>query len=178
MSKAPISQDDNTLFEQEMKGVKPLRHEERITPCRPHPKRQTQTVADTSEYGFAERDFANDIAADEALFYCQTGLQHREQRRLKRGNVYIDAGLDLHGNTIAEASQRLDEFLQQGYASDFYCVHVIHGKGYRSANGRAALKSQVNSWLKDCPYVLAFCSSQARHGGTGAVYVLLRNRTK
>lgn len=37
---------------------------------------------------------------------------------------------------------------------------------------------EVNYWLRLRPEVLAFCSATRRDGGTGAVYVLLRNPAK
>jgi DNA-nicking Smr family endonuclease len=36
----------------------------------------------------------------------------------------------------------------------------------------------VNYWLRLYDQVLAFCSATRRDGGTGAVYVLLRNPNK
>jgi DNA-nicking Smr family endonuclease len=40
------------------------------------------------------------------------------------------------------------------------------------------LKCKVNYWLRLREDVLAFCSATRRDGGTGAVYVLLRNPDK
>jgi DNA-nicking Smr family endonuclease len=40
------------------------------------------------------------------------------------------------------------------------------------------LKRKVNYWLRLYEQVLAFCSANRRDGGTGAVYVLLRNPDK
>ena len=58
------------------------------------------------------------------------------------------------------------------------CAHIIHGKGYRSGERQPVLKRKVNYWLRLRPDVLAFCSATPRDGGTGAVYVLLRNPDK
>ena len=38
------------------------------------------------------------------------------------------------------------------------------------------LKNALNSWLRQIPAVLAFCSAKPQHGGTGAVYVLLSRK--
>ena len=40
------------------------------------------------------------------------------------------------------------------------------------------LKQKVNYWLRLRDEVLAFCSATRRDGGSGAVYVLLRNPRK
>jgi len=36
------------------------------------------------------------------------------------------------------------------------------------------LKELVNTWLRQHSQVLGFCSCQAKHGGAGAVYVMLK----
>ena len=38
----------------------------------------------------------------------------------------------------------------------------------------ALFKSHVNTWLRQHPQVLGFTSCQAKHGGAGAVYVMLK----
>ena len=53
---------------------------------------------------------------------------------------------------------------------------IVHGKGHSKAKGdkMAVLKGYVNQWLRELEDVQAFHSAQPQHGGTGAVYVLLR----
>lgn len=36
------------------------------------------------------------------------------------------------------------------------------------------IKSHVNTWLRQHPQVLGFSSCLAKHGGTGAVYIILK----
>ncbi|RMD71241.1 MAG: DNA mismatch repair protein MutS, partial [Gammaproteobacteria bacterium] len=55
----------------------------------------------------------------------------------------------------------------------YRCVRIVHGKGRRSAR-QPVLKQKVNGWLRARDEVLAFCSARPHHGGTGALYVLLR----
>ena len=54
------------------------------------------------------------------------------------------------------------------------CVRVMHGKSARTDSRRPMLKSHVNTWLRQHQQVLGFASCHAKHGGTGAVYVILR----
>ena len=53
---------------------------------------------------------------------------------------------------------------------------IVHGKGdSRTERERASiLKGCTDHWLRQLEVVQAFHSAQPRHGGTGAVYVLLR----
>ena len=66
--------------------------------------------------------------------------------------------------------QFIDESVGRGHT----CVRVVHGKGLGSGERGPVLKSKVNGWLRRWHEVLAFVSTRQGHGGTGAVYVLLR----
>lgn len=176
MTKKKPSDDDDALFRELMSDVKPLAAEPRITSAkaRPAPRPRHDNPSAPASLGFVEREHASDINPEEALFFARSGLQQRLLRQLKRGELRPEARLDLHGYTIAEAGTRLTTFLTDVQGAGLRCVCIIHGKGYRSAEGRPALKTQVNQWLRDTPTVLAFSSTRPRDGGMGALYVLLR----
>jgi DNA-nicking Smr family endonuclease len=53
---------------------------------------------------------------------------------------------------------------------------VIHGKGARSGPDGPVLKAGVQRWLAQWDDVLGYVSAARRHGGSGAVYVLLQRR--
>ena len=95
-------------------------------------------------------------------------------RKLARGGFAVQAEIDLHGMTIAEARPRLREFIENCSRNGRLCVRVVHGKGLGSGERGPVLKHAVNGWLKRWDAVLAFVSTRQAHGGTGAVYVLLR----
>jgi DNA-nicking Smr family endonuclease len=106
------------------------------------------------------------------------GVDKRLAERLKRGQLPIEATLDLHGLTQEDAHRRLDGFLAAASAAGRRCVLVITGKGvWREAAG--VLRESVPRWLNEAPNrgrVLALASAQPRHGGSGALYVLLKRR--
>jgi len=176
MTKKKPTGDDDNLFRRLMSDVKPLETEPRAIPtkARPAPRPRHNNPSTPANPGFVEREHASDINPEEALFFARSGLQQRLLRQLKRGELRPEARLDLHGYTIAEAGTQLTAFLTDAQNAGLRCVCIIHGKGYRSAEGRPALKTQVNQWLRDTPTVLAFSSTRPRDGGMGALYVLLR----
>jgi DNA-nicking Smr family endonuclease len=176
MPKDKPPENDKDLFRRMMAGVKPLDTEERVQPEKPRisPHHKTQTPAEDINTRFAEFAYASPVKPEESLFFARSGLQQRTLKQLKRGDMRIEARLDLHGETITEAGILLTQFLDQAQAEGCRYVIVIHGKGHRSSEGKPILKAQVNHWLRECPAVLAFCSAQPKHGGTGAVYVLLK----
>jgi DNA-nicking Smr family endonuclease len=101
-------------------------------------------------------------------------LDRRSWLRLKRGQVVIEQTLDLHGQTQDEAHRRLQLFLADAQATGCRSVLVVTGKGLETGG---TLRHMVPRWLNEEPNrarVLAFCPAQARHGGSGALYVLLR----
>jgi len=97
-------------------------------------------------------------------------------RSLRRGLLPVDARLDLHGMTAAQAQEALVEFLRTMRARNERCVLVIHGKGERHA-GSAVLRGEIAAWLsqgKAREQVAAFATAREEDGGEGAVYVALR----
>ncbi len=106
------------------------------------------------------------------------GVDRRTAERLKRGRLNIDARLDLHGLTQAEAHRALNAFIAASYEAGRRCLLVITGKGYRREDG-GVLRGKVPQWLNQSPNrgrVLAFDYAQQRDGGTGALYIMLRRQ--
>jgi DNA-nicking Smr family endonuclease len=105
-------------------------------------------------------------------------VQKRLLADLQRGHLEVELELDLHGLTAAHAERVLEEFLRDCARRGVRCALIVHGKGSRSAQRQPVLKSKVNYWLRLYEGVLAFCSATRRDGGTGALYLLLRNPQK
>ena len=104
------------------------------------------------------------------------GIDRRSAERLRRGRLSIEGRLDLHGMTQAAAVERLAEFIARAEVAGKRCVLVITGKGLASGG---VLRDQVPRWLNLAPNrarVLAFDYAQQQHGGSGALYVLLKRR--
>ncbi len=176
MPKDKPPEKDEDLFRQMMAGVKPLRVEKRVEPEKPKisPHHKTRSPEEDITSDFGEQMYVTGVNPEETLFFARAGLQQRTIKQLKRGDLPIDARLDLHGETINDAGILLTQFIEQARDEGCRCVIVIHGKGHRSAEGKPVLKAQVNHWLRESPAVLAFSSAQPKHGGAGAVYVLLK----
>jgi DNA-nicking Smr family endonuclease len=104
------------------------------------------------------------------------GLDRRTWLRLKRGQVVIEQTLDLHGRTQDEAHGALARFVVAAQGAGCRCVLVVTGKGLGSGG---TLRHMVPRWLNEGAnreHIVAFCPAQARHGGAGALYVLLRRQ--
>jgi DNA-nicking Smr family endonuclease len=111
----------------------------------------------------------------------KTPLRHFDQQtrdKLTKGRLSIDARVDLHGMTQAEAHGLLLSFLHRAHASGLRYVLVITGKG-ASFGSEGALKRAVPAWLSTPmfrPLVSGHDHAARQHGGAGALYVRLRRR--
>ena len=110
-------------------------------------------------------------------------IERRLKRELSRGRAAIDAALDLHGLTQAEAHQALRGFLRHNQARGARLVIIVTGKGGPTdafsgwPNERGVLKRLTPQWLREPDLrsvVLGFEEAGRAHGGSGALYVRLR----
>jgi DNA-nicking Smr family endonuclease len=106
------------------------------------------------------------------------GVDAKLLRRLKAGELPVEARLDLHGHARADALDALERFFESARAAGKRCLLVIHGRGAHSRDDAPVLKPLVWRWLAASPSsasaVLAFASARPGQGGDGATLVLLR----
>jgi DNA-nicking Smr family endonuclease len=139
---------------------------------KPYPKSQAINV---QEHLSGTTDFVVDqVGIEDTLSFLSPGLQHNVLKKLRKGQFGLNAEIDLHGLNSNDAKRQLLDFLHDSVEDGSRCVHIVHGKGYRSADNHPVLKNDVNVWLRQHKNVQAFCSAPAKHGGTGAVFVLLQ----
>ena len=176
-----MSDDDPDLFRRAMTGAKPLRSGERVADVKTKPKptpRARFTRADEKkalrESLEADTDAMEHDNAGSMRFH-RPSVGRRTMRNLARGRFSVQSEIDLHGMTVAEAKPRLAEFIKHCASNGCVCVRVVHGKGLGSGQRGPVLKNGVNRWLRQWDSVLAFVSARQVDGGTGAVYVLLRD---
>jgi len=112
------------------------------------------------------------------------GLDSSWERKLARASIAPDFTLDLHGHTLEQAHARLDVGLAQAKAMGARLVLLVTGKA-RPAEAadrgerRGAIRAKVLDWLAAGPHaadIAAIRQAHRRHGGDGALYVVLRRR--
>ena len=175
--------EESELFFQEVADV-PLKREKRV-PLVPgadgrdpsvEARRQAAVSAPEADRNLLSDREAEPLDAWYVLEFKRPGVQNGVYRKLRQGRYEQEARLDLHRMTVAVARRELFAFLEQCHELGLRSVLLIHGKGERKAERErsAVLKGHVNVWLQEVPMVQAYHSAQPQHGGTGAVYVLLR----
>jgi DNA-nicking Smr family endonuclease len=94
--------------------------------------------------------------------------------------VLPDRTLDLHGHTLIGAHQALESALARAVADDVRVLLVITGKPPEAGEARRGLiRASIGEWLSVSSYrsrLAAVRVAHPRHGGTGALYLILRRR--
>jgi DNA-nicking Smr family endonuclease len=102
-------------------------------------------------------------------------------RRLARGALAPDFTLDLHGHNLSTAYDLLDRRLEQAIASEARLLLLVTGKppGAERPVKRGAIRAAVGDWLAASRHsgdIAAVRNAHPRHGGAGALYIVLRRR--
>ncbi len=112
------------------------------------------------------------------------GLDSHWDRRLARNSTEPEFTLDLHGHNLEQAHRRLDTGLTQAKAMGARLVLLITGKprpvdAADRGEKRGAIRAKILDWLAAGPHatdIAAIRPAQRRHGGEGALYLVLRRR--
>lgn len=111
------------------------------------------------------------------------GLDNSWERKLAKAAVSPDFTLDLHGHTLDAAHARLDHGLTQAVAHGARLVLLVTGRPRPSddhasrGDRRGAIRAKLLDWLAAGPHasrIAAVRPAHPRHGGAGAVYIVLK----
>ena len=178
---------DSRLFQQAMKGVKPLENRERSAGRFPGKCTEVKGFREEEDLQEAIRELRELVQGKRPLpvekipeYMDGPRINSDRQllRRLRSGDFAIQAYCELHGLTADEAVVVCDGFMSDSIMSSRRCIAYIHGRG-RSSPGKPILKEMVKNFLnrgRFRRYVLAYCSAPSWDGGPGVTYVLLRKR--
>ncbi len=179
-----LSQEDRDLWRHVTRDAKPLEKREPAPRAAPEPEAPAPAPkpAKPAQIERAAPGPAPPApvkpAAPELAHGRAAGVDRRSAQRLTRGQLPVEAALDLHGHTQDQAHAALDRFLSETQARGLRCVLVITGKGTTKEAG-GVLRAQVPRWLNEPANrarILAFDYAQPKDGGLGALYVLIRRK--
>lgn len=120
--------------------------------------------------------------AAEARQTASPGLDSHWERRLRAGTLAPDFTLDLHEHSLDAAYQRLLGGLDMARETGARVVLVIAGRDRPGpaadrAGQRGAIRAKLLDWLaasRHGPAISAIRQAHRRHGGEGALYVILK----
>ena len=180
-----MSDEQELDFSQLMPDVKPLKLAERAVTKKTTVDATTAKarriaageMSESQAKGFST-EHAPAVGGLDELSYQKPGVQHGVFKKLRLGQYPLEATLDLHRRTLEESRRELIQFIKEAHDMGLRSLLVNHGKAIHKDSKHALVKSYVNYWLPQFDSVLAFHSAQKHHGGTGAVYVLLKKGEK
>jgi DNA-nicking Smr family endonuclease len=174
---------DKTVWEAYKKSVKPLKQ------SRKKPGLDLQKKIEITIQNHAPKtpdlkpnfEPSGGVASSNSLLY-------QSPKKIRR-TTQIQARLDLHGMTQAQAIQALTSFIQRCYRNQQQNLLVITGKGTKPLHRTempdeesqkvlgGALRRNLPTWLEHPelrPYIHFYTFSHPFEGKTGACYVRLR----
>lgn len=160
--------DDEAAWEQAMADVQPLDDEAG--------RAADAEVATGPTEGLAERFRQRQDATPTVTGDTSFAFDRRTYERLREGHIGIEGQVDLHNCTQEEAFTTVNKFLDDAWFDGRRCLLVITGKG-TARDGGGVLRSDVPRWITEGghrDHLIGIGPADPRHGGDGALYVLLR----
>ena len=173
--------DDLEYFLREMRGVVPIKHEQKAE--LKTNTADTQTLAarrdaaqqsKTKDSNFLSDEFVEPLGPFDPVEYKKDGIQQGVYKRLKQGRYPIDAALNLHKRPVDVCRREVFNFIEDCYKHDIRVALISFGKGTTAESLPCVVKSYLARWLPEFPQVIAVNSAHKSHGGSSAVYVLLK----
>ena len=185
-----LSADEQRLWGAVMATVRPLRSAssavarvpvpKHIPPASSLPSPPARMALALAPVG-SQRRPARPITLSPATAPPANTLDGGWDKRLTRGIVAPDASIDLHGHTLSSAHAMLDAGLQRSIARGDRVLLLVTGKPPRAESerphARGAIRAAVADWLaasRHADAIAAVRGAHPRHGGAGALYIVLR----
>ena len=126
------------------------------------------------------------------VFTKQMGNISAKESDFLKENIQINKvkKLDLHGSSLAEAKERVKNFIIESFNSGYKKILVITGKGLKSKSSGNPYLSETLSTLKYAvpeyirndeslnKKITRISEADLKDGGTGAIYIFLKNNKK
>jgi DNA-nicking Smr family endonuclease len=166
--RAALAPEEQALFADAMRDVKPLASRDRVN-VPPPPPSPVRVVALPPEVKLTIDGDGQRYAARGA------GVSHAQITELRAGKVRAEATIDLHGSQVEPAIRQLEQFLVESQRVGRRCILVVHGKGLHSEHGAPLREGVLQALLGPLSgLVHALASAASADGGEGATYVMLR----
>lgn len=185
MSDRPLTAGEKALWQKVIASVEPL-DQARISRVKALPvaKKLPERPGPITAETFGGTPARAIPLKDQTPIPEKSGLDGHWDRRLNKGVVQPDVTIDLHGYTLTSAHGRLDSALELSIAAGHRAILLITGKARsdeqrRREGGRGAIRAAISDWLaasRHASHIAAVRRAHPRHGGAGALYIILRRR--
>lgn len=185
MSDRPLTAGEKALWQRFIETVEPL-DQGRVKRIESLPvaKRSRDISGPITAESFGGKSTTAVPLRDQKPVPTRHGLDGGWDRRLAEGMVQPDVTVDLHGYTLSSAHGRLDSALELSIAAGHRAILLITGKARndderRREGGRGAIRAAISDWLaasRHHAHIATVRRAHPRHGGAGALYIILRRR--
>lgn len=174
--------DDLDYFLREMRGVVPIKQDQKAD-LKTSQKEDVKTLEarrnaaqeqTKQDQNFLSDEFVDLLGPFDPVEYKKDGVQEGVYKRLKQGRYPIDAALNLHKKPVEFCRKEVFEFIEDCYRHDIRVALISFGKGSTPDSLPCVVKSYLARWLPEFPQVIAVNSAHKSHGGSSALYVLLK----
>ncbi|WNO55077.1 Smr/MutS family protein [Stakelama saccharophila] len=168
-----LSDAERALWQRVTSGVRPLEPGRPATPTAPAKARARDVAAPVAP--------SPRIAPAPVATRAVPGLDGGWDRRIGKGRIEPDRTIDLHGHSLASAHAMLDRGLAEAIHLGERVILLVTGRAPRGEgmrpHVRGSIRASVEDWIAVSPHaarIAAIRPAHPRHGGAGALYVILR----
>ncbi|WP_271079478.1 Smr/MutS family protein [Aurantiacibacter sp. MUD61] len=183
-----LSPEEAALWNKVASTVKPMHPDQHTaklaSPPPAKPKKPVQSAAPRPVPGSVRERPPTVVSPQPLATQAPHGLDSHWERRLSRTATEPDFSLDLHGHTLDQAYVRLNDGLMQAKAMGARLVLVVTGRprpvdAADRSSKRGAIRAKILDWLaagQHASDIAAIRKAHRRHGGEGALYIVLKRR--
>lgn len=173
MARRRLSPDEHQLWSAVARTVKPLRPQAKVVPPEPASEPQPVPTRPVKASGPPVPILPTPARVPVSV------LDNGWEKRIRGGAIQPDMSIDLHGHSLAAAHAQLGRALGSALARGVRVLLVVTGKPREDNSRRGAIRAEIGHWLETSAYADRIASvrvAHPRHGGDGALYVILRRR--
>ncbi len=175
--------DENDLFLKQMKGVTPIKKNNRILNKKNEIKNKiiNKKIKNTKPEELEVKQKGNIKNSNFILENFSI------RKSIKKNVLKIDKRVDFHGKSLLEAEDIFKSTITDCFKLNKRCLLFITGKGVFKTDNQnnpnspklyhGVIRAEFFNWVKSkhlSRYILSFEKSSIKHGGDGAFYVYLR----
>ena len=177
--------DSNELFLKQMRGVKPIKKNNRVEKENLVIKKQLTKKNLITLKKKPTTTYTTDIIKNSKFDLENINIK----KNIKKKFFTIDKKIDFHGTNLLDSEELFSETIIECYNRGLRCLLFVTGKGlYKVKNNdgsdppklyHGVIRSAFTSWVtsnKFARQILSFEKASIEHGGDGAFYVYLRKK--
>tara|TARA_B110000014_G_scaffold257257_2_gene241567 strand:+ start:92 stop:640 length:549 start_codon:yes stop_codon:yes gene_type:complete len=178
-----MNNEENNLFLKQMKGVRPLKKNNRLLKKKINNK--NKVIKKNTKPTNSQK-----LEVDKT-----TNIKHSHftlesvniKKNIKKNILKIDKKIDFHGRGLLEAEQIFSSTIEECFNKNKRCLLFVTGKGlFKTKNHdyvskpqlyHGVIRAEFFNWVKSkkfSKHILSFEQASTEHGGDGAFYVYLR----